>query len=64
MDAARRRAAGEQQRQVNERFSEFVAAWNDFIAEYAERGTFNAKKAKRMRQAWSALERANLWGKQ
>jgi hypothetical protein len=63
METARRRAAAEQQREVNERLSEFVAAWNDFIAEYGERGTFNAKKAKRMRQAWSALERANLWGK-
>ncbi len=63
METARRRAALEQQRQVNERLSEFVAAWNDFMAEYGERGTFNAKKAKRMRQAWSALESANLWSK-
>jgi hypothetical protein len=63
METARRRAAAEQQREVNDRLAEFVAAWNDFIAEYGERGTFNARKAKRMRQAWSALERANLWGK-
>ncbi len=63
MEAARRRAAGEQARQVQRTLAEFVVAWNDFIAEYTERGTLNAKKVRRVRQAWTALERENLWGK-
>ena len=63
MEEARRRAAREDLRRLHEKLEEFVRAWNDFAAEYTEHGTFNVKKAKRVRRAWEQLEREQMWPK-
>ncbi|MGH9662132.1 MAG: hypothetical protein ACRD96_26520 [Bryobacteraceae bacterium] len=52
-----RRAAEEDLRRLHQTMQEFVEAWNDFTAEYIARGTFNARKVKRVREAWTSLER-------
>ena len=54
-----RRAAEEDLRHLHRTMQKFVDAWNDFTAEYVARGTFNAKKAKRVREAWTSLERVD-----
>jgi hypothetical protein len=63
MEAARRRSEAARMREAERALAEFAAAWNDLVGEYAERGTFNAKKARRLQRAWSDLARANLWSK-
>lgn len=61
IEEARRRAAQENLRALHQKMEAFVRAWNEFAAEYVERGTFNIKKAKRVREAWRELEREDAW---
>ena len=61
MEEARRRAAQEELRRLHEKMEHFVRAWNDFIREYSERGTFNIRKARAINQAWRKLEREESW---
>jgi hypothetical protein len=63
MEVARRRAAAEEERRLREKMREFVQAWNDFVHEYTERGTFNIRKARLITQAWRKLEREDTWPK-
>jgi hypothetical protein len=63
MEEARRRAVREDLRRLHERMEHFVAAWNEFIREYADRGTFNLKKARTTTEAWRKLEREETWPK-
>ncbi|MBI1788670.1 MAG: hypothetical protein HYR60_14110 [Acidobacteria bacterium] len=60
-EEARRRAAAEDLRRLHKKMEEFVQAWNDFTHEYSARGVFNVKKARRVREAWRALEKENTW---
>ena len=45
----------------HQKLAEFIRAFNDFLAEYAGRGTYNIRKARRVREAWRALEREHPW---
>ncbi len=56
MEGARRRAAAFEDKQFRERMNQFAAAWNLFINEYQDRGTFNVKKAKAVQHAWKSIE--------
>lgn len=59
LEEAQRRAAEYELKRLHQLMREFVEAWNELVAEYAERGTFNLKKARKVREAWMRLERAN-----
>lgn len=63
MEEARRRAAREDLRRLHQKMERFVSAWNEFVREYAERGTFNLKKARSINDAWRKLEREETWPK-
>jgi hypothetical protein len=63
MQEARRRAELEELRRLNEKMAAFVRAWNEFTEEYAERGTFNLRKARSITKAWRSLEREETWPK-
>ncbi len=63
MEEARRRAAREDLRRLHEKMERFVSAWNEFIREYTDRGTFNLKKARTITEAWKKLEREETWPK-
>ena len=53
---AYRRAAEFEAWQTTERFNAFAQAWNAFLAEYADHGAFNVKKAKAALKAWRKIE--------
>lgn len=57
--AARRAQAYEAQRQ-NAVIQDFVDAWNDFAKEWVDKGTYNVKKARKVRLTWEKLERTGL----
>jgi hypothetical protein len=61
MEDARRRADAEDLRRLHEKMMDFVRAWNEFTSEYTERGTFNARKARLVAEAWRKLEREQSW---
>lgn len=63
MEQAQQRAAEYELKRLHELMKDFVDAWNDFVTEYVERGTFNLKKARKVREAWMRLERANAFPK-
>lgn len=56
MEGVRRRAAAFEEKQFRERMNQFASAWNLFIVEYQDRGTFNVKKAKAVQHAWKIIE--------
>lgn len=57
--ATRRAQAYEAQRQ-DALIQDFVDAWNEFAKEWVDKGTYNVKKAKKVRITWEKLERTGL----
>jgi flagellar biosynthesis/type III secretory pathway protein FliH len=55
-DAARRRAAAFEAHQFEVHLAEFAHAWNDFVKEYSDKGTYNLKKAKLLSKALKNLQ--------
>jgi translation initiation factor 2B subunit (eIF-2B alpha/beta/delta family) len=55
-DAARRRAAAYEVHQFEVHLAEFADAWNDFVKEYSDKGTYNLKKAKLLSKALKKLQ--------
>lgn len=62
-EQARRRSEKEDLRRLNEKMQNLASAWNAFVGEYTERGTFNLKKARAINEAWRKLERDEFWPK-
>jgi sugar diacid utilization regulator len=55
-DASRRRAAAYEAHQFEVHLAEFAHAWNDFVKEYSDKGTYNLKKAKSLSRALKNLQ--------
>ena len=62
-EEARRRSEKEDLRRLHEKMQSLANAWNAFVGEYVERGTFNLKKARAINEAWRKLERDEFWPK-
>jgi hypothetical protein len=55
-ETARRRAAAYEAHQFELHLAEFARVWNDFVKEYADKGTYNVKKAKSLSRALKKLQ--------
>jgi len=55
-EVTRRRAAAYEAHQFEARLAEFAHAWNNFVQEYSDKGTYNLKKARSLSRALKKLQ--------